>query len=171
MRDLLASASPIHALVFLAVGLVFHVSRRLTLLHAFLRLPGTLAHELSHFLVGFVLGARPVSLSIRPYRTLSGRLVFGHTKFARLRWWNEVPTGLSPLLLLPLAGWVLLLSLAFVPGAWAGVALMYLGWAFLLASTPSFKDITHVVAGLFVMGLLALIGLLALEWLFGWSPF
>ncbi len=171
VSELLVNASPVHAMVFLAVGMLFRLSRRLTLLHAVLRLPGTLAHELSHYLVGLVLGARPVSLSIRPYRTLSGRLVYGKTAFARLRWWNEVPTGLAPLLLLPIAVWAFLQSLAFAPGAWVGVLLMYLGWAFLLSSTPSFKDMTHVLTGLLVMGAIALIGLLALEWFWGWSPF
>jgi hypothetical protein len=59
-----------------------------------LQLPGTLCHELAHFLVGLITFARPVSLSIIPRR---GQL--GEVKLANARWYNAAPAALAPLLL------------------------------------------------------------------------
>ncbi|MCD5364578.1 hypothetical protein LQT98_23165, partial [Chromobacterium aquaticum] len=71
-----------------------------------LSLPGTVLHELCHFLVGWLLRARPSRFSVWPRR--NGRqLTLGQVGFSRLTWWNALPIGIAPLLLLPL-GWGLL---------------------------------------------------------------
>lgn len=67
-------------------------------LFALIALPGTLAHELLHFLVGFVTLARPVSLSVWPQHTQGGSYVLGEVLFENLRWWNAAPAGLAPML-------------------------------------------------------------------------
>ena len=61
-----------------------------------LQLPGTLCHELAHFLAGFLTFARPVSLSIIPRREgKSYRL--GEVRLANARWYNSAFTALAPL--------------------------------------------------------------------------
>ncbi|WP_323141366.1 hypothetical protein [Massilia phyllosphaerae] len=65
---------------------------------------GTLCHELAHFSVGLLLGAKPVGFSIMPRRR--GRTwELGSVTFANLRWYNAAPAALAPflVLLLPLA--------------------------------------------------------------------
>jgi hypothetical protein len=64
---------------------------------------GTACHELAHFLVGLLVGARPSSLSLWPRR--AGRhWQLGSVTLTRVRWWNAAPAALAPLLivLLPL---------------------------------------------------------------------
>ena len=65
---------------------------------------GTICHELAHFIVGFLTGARPASLSIIPRR--SGRTwQLGSVTLTRVRWYNAAPAALAPflILLIPLA--------------------------------------------------------------------
>lgn len=152
-----------HFLMFLAVGLCFRALRRLPWLYVAARLPGTFAHELLHFIVGFVLGAKPVSLSIRPRRTVAGRLVYGEVAFTRLRWWNEVPIGLAPLLLLPLAIWLFSLACLAAPGAWISPVLMILVWECLLSCVPSLRDMFHVIVGATISAVVVVTVILILE--------
>jgi hypothetical protein len=65
---------------------------------AMVAFPGTLAHELLHFTVGFFMGARPVRLSLWPRRASNGSYVFGVVVFENLRWWNAAPASLAPLM-------------------------------------------------------------------------
>jgi hypothetical protein len=71
-------------------------------LFAFLTLTGTLLHELSHFSVGTLLGARPVALNLFPKARRDGSYVMGSVTFSNLRWFNAAPTALAPLLIMPL---------------------------------------------------------------------
>jgi hypothetical protein len=107
----------LHALLTLAMWHVMRWSRRvpqLYPLYPLFWLPGTVAHELAHLLMGFVFMARPVSFSVIPSRTGDGSgWKLGEVGFTNLRWWNQLPVGLAPLLLLPpLAAWLLLASLS-----------------------------------------------------------
>ncbi len=69
---------------------------------ALLSLPGTIAHELSHLLLGYVLGARPQRFSLWPRRA-GGRWVLGSVTFGNINLLNGAPVALAPLALLPLA--------------------------------------------------------------------
>ena len=65
---------------------------------------GTICHELAHFLVGLLLGARPASFTVIPRR--KGRhWELGSVTLTRIRWYNAAPVALAPflILLLPFA--------------------------------------------------------------------
>jgi hypothetical protein len=93
LRPLLAYLAPA---VLLAVALLRW--GRANFAFAMVAFPGTLAHELLHFTVGFFVGARPVRLSLWPRRASNGSYVFGVVVFENLRWWNAAPASLAPLM-------------------------------------------------------------------------
>ena len=63
-----------------------------------LRLIGTSAHELAHFLAGLLTAAQPRSFSIIPRRTKAG-WVLGAVEFSNLNVLNAAPVALAPLML------------------------------------------------------------------------
>ncbi len=68
---------------------------------------GTICHELAHFIMGWLTGARPASLSIIPRRT-GATWQLGSVSLTRVRWYNAAPAALAPflILLIPVAvGW------------------------------------------------------------------
>ena len=110
---------------------------------ALLALPGTIAHELMHLIVGLVLRAKPQALSIWPRRTGS-RWTLGSVAFGNIGLLNGAFVTLAPLLLLP-AAWLcfvhVLLPL-WVEGRWgAWLASGYLAATALFAALPSFQDL------------------------------
>ncbi len=124
----------------LALG-VLHLARRSFLLAALVSLPGTLAHELCHWLVGALLNGQPRSFSVLPRR--QGRsLVLGEVGFAHLRWFNAPFVGLAPLLLLPLAygifRWKLQAPQSF---GWPEAGMAFLVANLLVSSLPSGQDL------------------------------
>lgn len=70
-------------------------------LFAFLLLSGTIAHELSHLILGMLLGAQPVSFNVWPRKTPTGYQM-GHVSFTNIRWWNAGVVALAPLLIVAL---------------------------------------------------------------------
>jgi len=105
--------------------------------YALIALPGTLAHELAHFVVAFVLGAQPSFPSIAPIRTEHGWRL-GSVAF-RVGYACALPIALAPLLLAPLAlwwaGWFL------HPASWPLYGLhVWIVAALLTASLPSATD-------------------------------
>jgi hypothetical protein len=58
---------------------------------------GTLCHELAHFFVGLLTGARPIGLTVIP-RRIGRNWELGSVTFANLRWYNAAPAALAPLL-------------------------------------------------------------------------
>lgn len=161
--DLIPGVPAGHLLLFVAIGVVFRFLRSAPYLYLAARLPASFAHQLTHFVVGWLLAAQPVSLSVSPYRTVAGRLVFGHVVFARLRWWNEIPIGLSPLLLLPLGVWLFSLACLASTRSWITPLLMVLSWQCLLASVPSFRDWLRVLGGAAAIGVLGVMFIVILE--------
>ncbi|WP_298128424.1 hypothetical protein [Ferrovum sp.] len=69
---------------------------------SFIRLPGTVAHELCHYFVGLLLNARPTRIVLWPVRA-GNRIVLGEVSFQNLTWYNAALTGMAPLLLAPAA--------------------------------------------------------------------
>lgn len=69
---------------------------------ALVALVGTVLHELAHFLVGVVTGAKPVSLRLFPQRTAQG-WVLGSVTFEQVTLLNAAPVAFAPLLLFALA--------------------------------------------------------------------
>jgi hypothetical protein len=109
----------IHSLFYLIPSIVVAIllSRLASRVYLFaiLTLPGTFAHELLHWLVGGVFGARPTSISIIPKRGRGNEYTLGTVSFANLRWYNAAPAALAPMLILPAVG-----AVAFwrVHGGW-----------------------------------------------------
>lgn len=84
------------------VALLAVVIRVLAAVHPFFflfTLAGTICHELSHVIVGFLSGARPGAITVIPKR--KGRhWELGSVTLHRLRWYNAIPAALAPLLII-----------------------------------------------------------------------
>lgn len=65
-------------------------------------LPGTIMHELSHFIIGLVFLGNPNSFSLIPKKT-EGGFILGSVTFSNIRFFNAIPIALAPLLLLYIA--------------------------------------------------------------------
>lgn len=97
---------------FLIVLVIFllrltHAAYRSLWLSALVNIPGTVLHELMHFLVGGFLNARPCNFTIVPRRDpLTGTYVMGSVGFRNIAFYNAIPAALAPLLLLPLGFYI-----------------------------------------------------------------
>jgi hypothetical protein len=77
-------------------------------------LPGTVAHELAHWVVAVVTNGKPKLPSLSLKRTRDGVLL-GQVSFKNPQWYNAAFIALAPLLLLPLAAWLYLHATARIP--------------------------------------------------------
>jgi hypothetical protein len=155
----LAGFIPSVALV-LAFYVLLRASRRSMWRIALLALPGTIAHELSHFVVGALLLAKPHGFSIWP-KASGSTWTLGAVSFGNVGLLNGAFVALAPLLLLPIA-WLCLVHL-LLPlwngGQWGWWALGgYLTATALFAALPSFQDIKLGGRSLVLYGVL--VGLL-----------
>lgn len=151
----LSAADCMAALVAL---LLIRASSRLGMWpYALIALPGTLAHELAHFLVALLLGAQPSFPSLLPQRTAHGWRL-GSVAF-RAGMLRSVPIALAPFLLAPLA-W--LWAVHFMAGsAWPGYGLhAWIVAALLSASLPSSADFRIAFPALAVLAVVAVAWLL-----------
>lgn len=110
---------------------------------ALLSLPGTIAHELTHLVVGFLFHATPHGFSIWPRRSGNG-WILGCVSFRNIGLLNGAFVALAPLLLLPLA-WLCLIHVLvplWIESQWGWWLLAgYLAATALFAALPSFQDI------------------------------
>jgi hypothetical protein len=83
---------------------------------------GTLCHELMHFIVGWLTGARPGGLTILPVKK-TGHWELGSVTLTRVRWYNAAPAALAP---------VLIVLIPFAVAWWRTVP----GWKFQLLDLP-----------------------------------
>jgi hypothetical protein len=145
-----------HAIALLAVMLALLALRRWPLLFALSIWPGTIAHELLHFVAGWLFGAKPVSLSVIPRRKPEGGWVLGSVAFNNLRWWNSAPVGLAPLALIPGSVYLFIASMTppLISLPSAGIKLV--AAQCLIAGWPSPRDWSHAILGLLFIGILAL---------------
>jgi len=117
--------------------------------YALFALPGTLAHELSHYLVGHLMFAQPRFPSVWPQRTPQGWRL-GAVAFTA-PWWRAAPVALAPFALLPLALWWMGALLAPATGALFALH-AWLAATLLNASMPSRTDLRVALP---VLGVLA----------------
>lgn len=105
--------------------------------YALFTLPGTAAHEASHFLAAFVLGARPSFPSLIPTRTAGGWRL-GSVNFTPSLLKN-IPVALAPFALAPIGLWW---AASFMHHAtefeYAGHA--WVAGTLLMSSAPSRQD-------------------------------
>jgi hypothetical protein len=64
--------------------------------------PGTLAHELTHYVAALLLRGQPQSINLVPKKQKDGGWTLGSVTFYA-NWWNGSFVALAPLLLLPVA--------------------------------------------------------------------
>jgi len=137
-----------------AIAIALHWMRRMPRFFSLLSLPGTIGHEVLHFLVGTLTLAKPVKASLLPRFHRDGSTTLGYVMFANIRWYNAVFVGLAPLLALPFA-------LALVdyraaqgpPWNWTELAWGYVAANLAYSCTPSRADIQIVLSK--PLGLLA----------------
>jgi len=157
---LLRTLSALDVFCVLAAFVAIRVCRHAGMwIYALVALPGTLAHELAHFLVASVLGARPTFPSLVPVRTEHGWRL-GSVAF-RAGYLRALPIAIAPLALAPLALWW---ADAFMHSATPALYLLHV-WivaALLTASLPSKADLKLAWPALIV--LLAL-GVALIIWL------
>lgn len=77
-------------------ALYFLLNKNLSFLYV---LPGTIAHEFSHFIIGLISFGNPSSFSLIPKKE-GGGFVLGSVSFSNIRFFNAIPIALAPLLLL-----------------------------------------------------------------------
>lgn len=154
---LLPALADVPVVAWLAVGAVVLLQRLSAGLglwaYALIALPGTLAHELAHYLVAQVLLARPRLPHLWPERTAEGWRL-GSVAFVA-PWWRAMPIALAPLLLAPGAlAWLLHF---LVPAR--GLALALHAWVvgtMLGASLPSRADWRIAAPGLLATGIVGI---------------
>lgn len=132
--------------VVLGFVLLLYLLRRSMVLLSLAAFPGTLLHELLHFSVGLLLFGRPSGFSVVPRRVTHG-YALGSVRFANVRWYNGCFIGLAPLLMLPLALWLLTWRMHGLQA----LQVQEIAWAYLLAtlvyaSLPSWPDIKVAAA-------------------------
>jgi hypothetical protein len=130
--------------VVVAAALLHHL-RGMPRFFSVVSLPGTVGHELLHFLVGTLTLAKPVRVSLIPKFHRDGSATLGYVMFSNIRWYNALWVGFAPLLALPAALWLVYYRSAQIPP----VSLRELAWSYVAASLtysclPSKADV-HIV--------------------------
>jgi hypothetical protein len=131
----------------IATAALLHYLRRSPRLFCLISLPGTLGHELLHFMVGTLTLARPVKVSLIPKFHRDGSATLGLVMFSNIRWYNALWVGFAPLLALPAALWLVYSRSAQIPP----VSLHEAAWGYIAASLvysclPSKADVRIVLS-------------------------
>ena len=140
--------------VVIAVAALLHRLRGMPRFFSLASLPGTVGHELLHFLVGTLALAWPVKVSLIPKFHRDGSATLGYVMFSNIRWYNALWVGFAPLLALPAAMVLVYYRSSRIPP----LSVEELAWAYIAASLaysclPSKADVGIVLskpAGLFV---------------------
>jgi len=142
----------------IVIALVIAVQRAVGRLgvvaYALAVLPGTVAHEMAHYLVALLLRANPSFPSFAPRRTEKGGWRLGSVRMPDhpIR---AVPIALAPLLLIPVALWLAARELPPRPLDGVYVAWAWVCSAVLSASLPSRQDWAVAAPFLVVVALAA----------------
>lgn len=86
-------------LCVLMLSALKHATYRSMILVSLINIPGTFLHEAAHFLIGFILNARPTSFTLIP-RKSGDAYVTGSVGFKNIRFYNALPSAMAPLMLL-----------------------------------------------------------------------
>jgi hypothetical protein len=131
--------------VVIAGAALLHYLRRMPRFFSVLSLPGTLAHELLHFLLGTLTLAQPVKFSLLPKFHRDGSATLGYVTFNNIRWYNALWVGMAPMLALPVSLWLVYYrSMESAPSAVQEVAWSYVSASLLYSCLPSKADIAIV---------------------------
>jgi hypothetical protein len=140
-------AHPLPGKAWLCLGLLaallwlFQKAKGFFWVFSVLVLPGTICHELCHYLSGLVLNGKPVSFTVLPRRSESS-VQLGAVVLSNLRWYNAFFIGMAPLALLlgayALFAWTLGRGLAF---GYPLVLLIFLVANLAYGAIPSWQDL------------------------------
>ena len=138
---LTSAAGQRYALAVAVVLALLLLTRRLGVIYFVTAFPVTLAHELTHLLLGFLAHGQPCGFRVWPRRAARG-YVLGSVTCRNVRWYNGLFIGFAPVLLLPVALALLVWRLHAQPDVNAVEA----AWAYAVAcltyaSLPSWRDI------------------------------
>jgi hypothetical protein len=133
--------------VVIVTAALLHYLRRMPRFFSLISLPGTVGHELLHFLVGTLALAKPVKVSLIPKFHRDGSATLGFVRFSNIRWYNALWVGFAPLLALPAAIWIVYYRSAQIPP----LSLPEFAWSYAAASLtysclPSRADIEIVLS-------------------------
>lgn len=98
--NLIFSSTICYLVPVLVTALLMRSIQSPVLLMSVLRFIGVLVHELLHLMVGTLMLAQPMSISLIPRRE-GNQIVLGSVAFKRLTWMNAWATALAPLLVVP----------------------------------------------------------------------
>lgn len=146
LAALTSTNGQLYALAVSVILTLLLLTRRLGAVYFVTTFPVTLAHELTHLLLGFVTYGQPCGFRVWPRRSANG-YVLGSVSCRNVRWYNGLFIGLAPMLLLPCALALLILRLRAAPEVNATEAV----WAYAVAcltyaSLPSWQDIRVALA-------------------------
>ena len=133
--------------VVIAMAILLHYLRTMPRFFSLVSLPGTVGHELLHFLVGTLTLARPVRVSLLPKFHRDGSATLGFVMFSNIRWYNALWVGFAPLLALPAAVALVYFRAAQIPP----LGIYELAWGYLAATLaysclPSRADVDIVLS-------------------------
>ncbi len=129
---------------------------------ALVNIPGTILHELMHYIVGLVLNARPCNFTIFPKKAADGSYVMGSVGFRNVTFYNAVPAALAPLLLLIIGFYINRYYLPMMQPTMINYILyVFLQTIIIENAMPSGADFK--VAGMYLQGVL-LYGFLFVAW-------
>ena len=133
--------------VVIATAALLHYLRRLPRFFSLVSLPGTVGHELLHFLVGTLALAKPVKVSLIPKFHRDGSATLGFVMFSNIRWYNALWVGFAPLLALPAALWLVYCRAAQIaPLSWREFTWCYVAASLAYSSLPSRADVEIVLS-------------------------
>lgn len=157
---LTSAAGQRYALAVAVVLTLLLLTRRLGVIYFVTAFPVTLAHELTHLLLGFLAHGQPCGFRVWPRRAARG-YVLGSVTCRNVRWYNGLFIGFAPVLLLPVALALLTWRLHAQPDVNAVEA----AWAYAVAcltyaSLPSWQDIrVALTASWLLIGALVVIAI------------
>ena len=127
---------------------------------ALVNIPGTVLHELMHFLVGWFLNARPCNFNLIPRKGENGNYVMGSVGFTNITFYNAVPASMAPLLLLPIGFYINRYVLPMIEPTFLNYTLYVLLQTIIIEnampSRADFKVAKMYFLGVIMYGLLAI---------------
>ncbi len=133
--------------VVIVTAALLHFLRRMPRFFSLVSLPGTIGHELLHWLVGTLTLAQPIKVSLIPKFHRDGSATLGYVMFSNIRWYNALWVGFAPLLALPAALWLVYYRSTQIPP----LSFWEFAWSYVAASltyscVPSKADVGIVLS-------------------------
>jgi len=132
----------------------------------FIFIPGTIVHELMHYIASLALNGKPVRFTIFP-KFEKDRIVLGSVSNSNITWYNSFVIGFAPLFTL----WVLIIYadnyMDLVSNIYFSILQLYLFFILVINSVPSKQDIhvafVYMVPGLILFFILLLLFMIYFE--------